>query len=159
MTQMTTSQLAAAARKYDVTYNEGCDGYNPYRDELKQRSDAAEAARPKTLSEQRDAILRELDRKDSTIARESGTYDQAEIDALRAEVARIEAAIAADFAEQWPRELTVSRRADWNALVRSMVGGNGKINAAGMTKINARVAEQGWGPAELKRAIALHKLS
>ena len=73
------------------------------------------------------------------------------------EIAAVEAQIRAmETGEEWSRELTIERRAAWNALVKS-----GKLSKAGkvdMAAVRKAEQEQGWTLESLKRAVALHKL-
>lgn len=159
MENLTTEQLRAKARQYDNINTEGGEGYNPYSDEIDRRAMAKSAARPKTRSDRKYEILHELEIKDCSIARESGTYNQAEIDGLRAQLAEIEAEEEAEFLADWTREETMRRREEWNSFVRSFpVESNGRISVDNSRLIMERASEQGWSVDDLKRAIALHGL-
>jgi len=158
MKNMTREELVKAARKYDQVQNEGAEGYNPYRSELERRQIEAEAARPKTREDRKAAIYRELDRKDCSIARESGTYNQAAIDALRAEMKAIESEEAAEFAAEWTAEVTTARRQEWNNFVRSLMDNKGQISGKDQPKVWQRQREQGWNIDDLKKAIKLNNL-
>lgn len=141
----------SAERQYDNINNEGGEGYNPYRAarEKKEIEEAIEWS--KTRAGRKDRIYRDLERKDCSIARECGTYDQAEIDDLRAQLAAIEAEEEAEFLEAWPLDITIARRAAWNAKVKT-----GDIKD---TRDLARAENaQGWRMDQLKKAVKLHKL-
>ena len=86
-------------REYDKIHNEGGEGYNPIRETRIKREMKEEAARPKTISEQIDSIRHKISVRDCSIARECGTFDQAEIDALREEIKKLEGQEGAEF---WP---------------------------------------------------------
>jgi len=86
-------------REYDRIHNEGGEGYNPIRETRIKREMEIEAARPKTISEQIDSIRHQISIRDCSIARECGTFDQAEIDALREEIKKLEGQEGAEF---WP---------------------------------------------------------
>lgn len=150
---MTEAELVTAARDYDRAMNEGGEGYNPYRSELARRDAEHEATRPR----ERYDILRDLERLDCAIARESGTYDPERIAALRAELAALDQAEADAFAAVWTAEVTAERRAEWNARVRAgeFTAPNGK---ADMAKVAAAQRDQGWITADLAKAIKLHNL-
>lgn len=137
-------------REYDRIHNEGGEGYNPIRAERERKELEAEIARPKSIGERRDSILRELNRKDSSIARESGTYDEALVKSLRAQLKALDDEENANFASTWTLDVTKERRVSWNARVKS-----GEI-----TRKTAFTAEirQGWTMADLKRAIKINNL-
>ncbi len=87
---LTDNQLLEKAQQYDDLYNEGGEGFNPYRDELEKRTMAELSKEPETLAERKRKIMKQIELKDSSVAREFGTYNKKEIDALRAEVEEIE---------------------------------------------------------------------
>ena len=61
-----------------------------------------------------------------------------------------------EFASEWTRETTQARREAWNAWVRAEAArSGGKVHGAAVSR---REAEQGWTAADLKRAVAAHKL-
>ena len=73
-----------------------------------------------------------------------------------AEIQAIENAREERFATEWTREVTIARRAEWNALVKSGKFGRGKkVDYAAK-----RAAEkaQGWTMDSLVKAIKLHNL-
>lgn len=80
---------------------------------------------------------------------------QAERDAAvqASEAERMAARQAATEAE-WTRELTVQRRADWNAWVRS----HSTQGTLAALLIAEQIKAQGWSLDELKRAITRHGL-
>ena len=161
ISDMTTDQLKAASRHMDGQ-NEGGDGYNAYREEMGRRARAAEALRPKSAAEQLQAAYRALDRADNSIARESGTYNANEVDAINAKIAALKAEIAVDqaaadkaFLAVWTLDLTRARRRANNDYVRAMPLTRGKIHGP---TYDAWLAAQGWSQADLGRAITLHRI-
>lgn len=88
-------------------------------------------------------------------ATETVAQAQAEIDAIRAELAAEEAAAKAARQAEWSPELAASRRAEWNALVNSgaLSLPNGQISPA---KVYEQERKQGWTMADLKSAVARH---
>jgi len=154
MKNMTTAQLIESARKYDNAMNEGGEGYNPYREELARREMEAESNRPKTLADRKASVLRALEIKDCSVARECGTYDQSEIDALRTELKEIEAAEEKARWDEWDIETTKTRRIEWNDFIRSL----GELDGLKMQQVYAKEREQGWTIEDLKTAIKHHSL-
>ena len=144
-------------REYDMINNEGGEGYNPYRAEREAREFAAHQEWNQTREGRKDRIYRLLERKDCSIARECGTYNQAEIDDLYAQLREIEAEEEAEFLADWPLELTMERRAAWNARVK-----RGEFNnlyrKIDMQKVVKAEKTQGWTMTELKKAVQIHKL-
>jgi hypothetical protein len=132
-----TSQAAA----YDNAYNEGGEGYNPYRHTVP----VADAPRARTA----DDIRRDLD------ACGMDPRHAADVAALRAELAALVAAEDAEFAAEWTPEVTADRRAGWNARVMA-----GEFGTRTIDYRAAAAAEraQGWTNADLRRAIALNSL-
>lgn len=141
----------SAERQYDNINNEGGEGYNPYRAEREKREIEEDIAWGKTRAGRKDRIYRLLETKDCSIARECGTYNQVEIDSLRAELAAIEAEEDAEFLAAWPLDITIARRAAWNAKVKT---GDIKDTRDLVRAENA----QGWRMDQLKKAVKLHKL-
>jgi hypothetical protein len=138
-----------AADRYDRINNEGGEGYNPHRHAATMPTPEGERTR--------DDLLRELERLDTFSARESGTFDQAKVDALRREIEAIDARAKAAFEAEWTVKTTTARRAAWNARVQA--GEFGKVGGGRVDwiKVNAAEREQGWTTAALKQAIAMHK--
>ena len=127
--------------EYDRINNEGGEGYNPIR-AARQDAEAAKAAR-------QHGPLEEAER---AMIAAKGLYGykspehNAASDAYFALVAEREERKLAEFAIEWTREVTIERRAAWNA-------------AAANAKTTAEVIERvGFGPDNLRRAIALHNL-
>jgi hypothetical protein len=149
MKNLTDSELNTAARKHDNLHNEGADGYNPYRDEIRRRKIEAAQSQPRT----RDRIIRDLERYDSNIARESGTYDKAKVDALNAELAAMDKAADDAFAAVWTVEVTIARRAAWNAGIMSLPKASGKISTRDMQD---HIVRSGHTLDDLRRAVKLH---
>jgi len=153
---MTDEQLHTAARKYRNSMLEGGEGYNPYDEEIERRADEAwrakVAADPKLQrAERKDAIRREINILDCSIARESGTYDEDAIIALRAELDAIESDEQAEFLAEWTPEVTKARRAEWNAKVKA-----GQIKD-GRDIIDAE-RELGYRMSDIKRAVKANNL-
>lgn len=76
---------------------------------------------------------------------------EAQYDALKTE---IEAKDQAAFAAEWTAEVTTSRRAAWNGLVKS-----GKLSKTGKldwAAIRAQEKAQGWTMDALKKAVQMH---
>jgi hypothetical protein len=72
-----------------------------------------------------------------------------------AEIQAIENAREERFATEWTREITIARRAEWNALVKSGKFGRGKVD---MAAVRAAEKAQGWTMDSLVKAIKLHNL-
>lgn len=116
----------------------------------------AEAQRPLPLWEQAERLERQLSSLDCSLARECGTYDEVKVTALRVTLAEIRASMAsAETAELlaagWTIETTSARRAEWNGRMRQS-----PIKTA--VQLRTREREMGYAFADLKRAIAAHKL-
>lgn len=143
-------------RQYDLINNEGGEGFNPYRAEREKREIEEAIVWSKTRAGRKDRIYRLLEAKDCSIARECGTYNQAEIDDLRAQLTAIEAEEEAGFIAAWPLDLTKERRAAWNDRVRA-----GEFTVRGQVdprKVYAAQSEQKWSVDDLKKAVKLHNL-
>ena len=143
-------------REYDKIHNEGGEGYNPIREARIRKEMEIEAARPKTISEQIDSIRHKISVRDCSIARECGTFDQAEIDALREEIKKLEGQEEAEFLADWTLDTTKERREGWNTMIKGF--GSGKISQVNIQKIYAVQGKQGWTLADLKRAVKIHNL-
>jgi len=143
---MSAEQLRTKGNEYRMGMLEGGEGYNPYAAELDRRADLVEAARPRSAAD----VLRDLAALDCAIARESGTYDQARIDALRAELATLTTPAPAP-ATTWTIETTLARRAEWNGWLQAQ--GSKKIS---VSRIIAREREVGWSLGDLRAAVAAH---
>jgi len=85
MKTMSTTDLRAAAKRYDDQFNDGGDGYSPYSNELEDRATAARKAEPICPAARQHDILREVERLTCSAAKMSGTYDAAKVAALRTE--------------------------------------------------------------------------
>jgi len=141
------AELRSRAREHDGIYNEGGEGYNPYRAEMDRRYRQAARNQPRT----RDDVLRDLERVDCSIARESGTWDAEKVAALNAELAQIDAARTAELSIRgWTAEATAARRAEWNTRVEAGQFGTRIIDRAA---IEAQEQAQGWTTAELRAAV------
>jgi hypothetical protein len=146
-------------REYDRINNEGGEGYNPIRAERERKEFEAHKEWLKTREGRKYSIYRDLERKDCSIARECGTYNQAEIDALRAELAEIEAEEEAEFVAAWPIDITKERREAWNNRVKGgEFGDYKKPTPAFMRKVYDAQQDQGWTLDALKKAIKHHNL-
>jgi hypothetical protein len=145
---MTETELRDAAIKHDRIHNEGGEGYNPYRAELAERHHIA-ALRT------RDDIIHDLSVCDTSGARESGTYNDARVNALRAELADTDKSEADAFAAEWTLEVTQARRAAWNAEVDASIAKGIKPDGRLAYKIEQRL---GYTLDDLKRAKALHNM-
>ena len=139
-------------QQYDNIHNEGyTDGYNPIREARIKNEMEIETARPKTLDEQKDAIRHQINIRDCSIARESGTFKQTEIDDLRTQLKDIEDKDNAKFIIDWPLEVVLKRRATWNASCKA--GGRSKVT---LKMITAAEHAQGWTLNDLRRAMKIH---
>jgi len=149
---MTEAELVAAEARYNRTVNEGGEGYNPYTAELQDRAAKAHAAAPMT----RDDLVRLLDRLDCTIARESGTYDAARCDAIKAQIKAMDDAADAEFAAEWTLETTRTRRAEWNATIKALSETHKGLRFA--VAVSAHAKAVGYGTDDLRRAVKMHGL-
>ena len=77
--EMTTQELDRAAQEHDHTYNEGGEGYNPYRSEMDDRA----YRKPRTRGSAE--VLHEISILDCSIARECGTFNAERVAALKEE--------------------------------------------------------------------------
>ena len=146
---LSNSDLIKKATDHDEIYNEGGEGYNPYRTEIDRRYRETQASQPRTRYD----ILTDLERYDSSIARESGTHDTAKVASLNAELATLDNAKAAEYeAKGWTAEATRTRRAEWNGRVKAGQFGN----PVSPVKVKAQEEAQGWAMAELREAVKLH---
>jgi len=132
----------AAEKAYDRINNEGGEGYNPIRT-ARQDAEAAEAA-----NEQRDPVRQA--EHEMLVAKGAYGHGSEEHEAASARYYALgserEERRAGAFAAEWTRETTVARRTAWNA-------------AAANAKTATEVVEcVGFGPDDLRRAIALHNL-
>lgn len=79
---------------------------------------------------------------------------QAELDTLQA-AAKTEAEAA--FTAEWTRDTTITRRAEWNALIKS-----GKLSKNGkpwLPYVREQEKRQGWTMDDLKAAVTRHGLT
>ena len=161
MKDMTEKEIVAAGKKYDNLHNEGGEGFNPYWAELERR-EMAEARKiadsPKTREEQISRLHDKIRKECGSVAREWGGE---EIDkkqaAYYAEIKRLEDEIEEEFAVEWTREVTLSRRIVWNDFVNSKLAG-GRMTPEKFRILKTKTDELGWGLDELKRAVKLHNL-
>jgi hypothetical protein len=161
--KLTDSELRDKAKYYDNLHNEGGSGFNPYRSEMDRRDIQAEKEYSRTPEGRREIILRKLGALDSSIARESGTYDENKIKELRMELKEIDTKLEAErnsaFLKKWPRDVTIKRREQWNNFVRPFIDADGKLkNKNNNMKIAKKLRDLGWALADLKRAVKLHQL-
>jgi len=110
------------------------------------------AAAPMT----RDDLVRLLDRLDCTIARESGTYDAARCDAIKAQIKAMDDAADAEFAAEWTLETTRTRRAEWNATIKALSETHKGLRFA--VAVSAHAKAVGYGTDDLRRAVKMHGL-
>ena len=150
MTNMTAAELTAAAKKYDNLHNEGGEGYNPYRDEIDNRAIDARKNAPRT----EDDVLRDLERYDSSIARECGTYNADKVAALNAELADLRKSADDKFLAVWTIDELNYRRAAWNAEMDKIRA----TGAKGLTPIQfAKIQKKlGFTLDDIKKAKKLH---
>lgn len=119
-----------------------------------ERRDAEIAAKVQAdvaYSQSEAGRLEELQRKLNAL----DARDDAGRAAVFVEIQAIENAREERFATEWTREITIARRAEWNALVKSGKFGRGKVN---MAAVRAAEKAQGWTLDGLKRAVKLHNL-
>ena len=136
-------------RQYDLIHNEGGEGYNPIRERrLQAEHEAARAAPVVTVGD----LLHRLDILTNTTDPTVIAARAPRVAALRAEIAALRARHDAQFAAEWPREVTIERRATWNAWARA----NTNITPVGRA---AHEREVRYTMAELRRAVALHNLT
>lgn len=155
---MTEEELKTAAKEYDEVQNEGGEGYNPYHDALNARRREATASKPKSIDEQIMDLNHRIDRECNPAMRRNSPNPEAieeKARSLQAQVEELKQQKEAAFAAEWTMEVTEQRRADWNAMVKSGKFGTKRIDGNAVAE---QVRKQGWGPAELKKAIALHDL-
>ncbi|MCK4820371.1 hypothetical protein KA005_31695 [bacterium] len=152
----TIPELRQKEVEYDNIYNEGGEGYNPYREESEKRFFESERERPKTKDEQRYSLLKELSIQESTTFKESGMYDQKKVDKLRGELESLKHEEQQDLKDKWPKEKTVERRKEWNDLIRKLSGEDGNLSREAIKKIHEKEIEQGWQGKELKDAVKMH---
>lgn len=118
--------------------------------------EAEEAAYRQTPAGQ----LERAERRLAALEADSGIQIPATLAAQRALVDQLRADITAGedarFAAEWTREITIARRADWNARVNAgEFARNGKIWPP---LVDAQERAQGWDRQALKRAIELYGL-
>ena len=150
MKTLTKSELEKKARQYDYVNNEGGEGYNPYREQLKTIENEEYKA---THKRDEYDILKELESCDCSIAKECGTYNQDKVDALRKELDDLRAEKENEFIAKWTPEYTQKIREEWNTAVRAY--GNDRL------KINKKIAEYqaiGIYLSNLKKAIKINNL-
>ena len=147
-------------RQYDLIHNEGGEGYNPIRERRVQAEHEAARAAPVTVGDllHRLGVLMRIfsawcdargliNTTDPTVMAERAPC----IAALQREIAALRARHDAQFAAEWPREVTIERRVAWNAWARA----NTNITPVGRS---AHEREVRYTMSELRRAVALHNL-
>lgn len=155
MNELTHEQLLNKIKQYDNINNEGCEGYNPYRDELYRRQDEYEKNREKSLEEKEYAILK----KKTSAYRSSGVYTDAEkeyLENLEKELIDIRKRQQNIFLNTWTIETTKIRREEWNTFARAAMAKYSKKEISGVLFKKQR--EQGWTMEELKKAVKTHNL-
>jgi len=135
-------------RQYDRLYNEGGSGFNPHSNARLAREDA-ESQFPEISK-----LRHELETIDCSVARESGTYNPERVAYIRTRIAQIESDQASAFLVEWTIDVTQKRKSEWNAFVRANTTKKGIL----ATLVTKKQREQGWSMADLKKAIAIHKL-
>ena len=138
-----------AERKYDAINNEGGEGYNPIR--------AARQDRATEIPRTKHDVMRDIDRCDCSIARESGTYDADKVASLRDELAAIEQAELDAFASEWTADVTQARREAWNAEIRKLAAKHGRT-IPGM-EINDLANRLGYRMEDIVKAKAIHGIA
>ena len=119
--------------------------WNDRANELKSAIETDKAI-AKTDAARMNALLAKLaaasDENGGTEAQRSAIV--AELDAMRP-------------VDEWTKEVTISRRMEWNTRVKSgeFNSKNGKVD---MVKLASAERAQGWGMTELKAAVAKHGL-
>lgn len=161
ITELSREALADKAAIHTAAMNEGGEGYNPYSEEMARRAREEARNRPVSIKAKRSARLAEITRQLVNVYGPSARhmiadYDQ-KVAALEAEAARLTAEEAAEFAGEWTKEITLARRAAWNARVKA-----GEFHTDG--QIDFRLAdlacrEQGWHLVAIKRAKKLHGIT
>lgn len=109
----------------------------------------------KTREGRMERLLNQISAADHGRATWDAEYE-AKIDALRSELATLKAEADAEADAEWTRETTITRRAEWNTLIKS-----GKLNKAGkvwMPYLRTQERAQGWTMDDLKAAVARHGL-
>lgn len=127
----------------------------------KNSEDAADRAEAQAYAAspdgRRDAAYRKATAMDAA-AIDSGLYTdderRAAWDAYRAIDDEITADAAARFAGEWTRDVTIGRRAEWNAWVKAQPA----RKSVSWNAIHAQEQRQGWTMDDLKQAVALHQL-
>jgi len=149
-----------AERNYNKIYNEGGEGYNPHRQTREQGEHAILRAQAKAHAEtpqgKIDALYRRIELECGSVAREWGNTK--EIDALQsslyAEIDKIKKEIEAEFLKTWTLDETKARRADWNGFVKTKISLINKNPGL----LRKKEQDQGWTVADLKKAVAIHKI-
>ena len=156
-------KIIKAEREYDRIHNEGGEGYNPLRakrqmvefEETKKQAEEFSLT-PKGRIE---ALQRRIHLECGSVARDCG--DREAIDALAsvlyAQIEEIRAEMNAGFAAEWTKDVTATRRAEWNARVNAGEFGKPGGGRVDFKALAAREKAQGWTLDQLKKAIALHK--
>ena len=134
-------------RQYDLIHNEGGEGYNPIRERRVQAEHEAARAAPVTVGDLLHRLGVLINTTDPTVIAERAPC----IAALQREIAALRARHDAQFAAEWPREVTIERRVAWNAWARA----NTNITPVGRS---AHEREVRYTMSELRRAVALHNL-
>ena len=112
-----------------------------------REAEMAEAARPRTLTERLNAAI-----KRSNLIRDGYGYEaeraaaRAEVDGLRVQ---LQAEDAARFEAEWTREVTIERRAAWNAALS-----DSRYRATKGVLVSKMQSELGYSMDALKAAVA-----
>ena len=151
---MTREELIKAAERFDKVYNEGGDGYNPYRAKLAdlENNEKITFSGEAAIIDRIDALTR----KANTAAK---LYDTEEEKRCRAEIEKLQKELDDMFAAEWTEEVTKARRQEWNNFVKTqLTGPNGKLIDKYWEKINEWRDTHGWDNKDLKRALELHNI-
>jgi hypothetical protein len=149
-----------AERNYNKIYNEGGESYNPHRQAREQREHAILRTQAKAHAEtpqgKIDALYRRIELECGSVAREWGNIEEIDTlqSSLHAEINKIKAQIEVEFLKTWTLDETKTRRAGWNDFIMDNIS---SINRNPML-MSKREQAQGWTFADLKKAVAIHKI-
>jgi len=157
MENLTEKEITEKGKTYDNVQNEGGSGYNPYWAELDRRDCVQakkDAERPKTKAEQVAALYDRVRVECGSVAKEWGDKDvekkQAE---LYVKIDQLEKEIEAEFCEEWTKEVTASRRIEWNNFINNKKETNNTVSFPALAK---KEKELGWTMADLKKAVKIY---
>ena len=108
--------------------------------------------RNQTPAQKLESLRNKLSIENSSMARENGTYSSEKVSKLNAEIAKIESQLGNEFTQTWTKEVTRSRRAEWNA--RATAGEfNAKPGQPTIVQVKKAEKTQGWNTSDLQKAI------